>query len=42
VPLYHVAELDPHRQIKQSDEELAEMAAKIRKEIVNPETSGAI
>lgn len=29
VPLYHVAELDPHRHIKQDQEELAEMAQKI-------------
>jgi histidine triad (HIT) family protein len=34
VPLFNVAELDPHRHIKQTQEELAEMAARIRKEIV--------
>ena len=33
VPLFNVAELDPHRHIKQTQEELAEMAAKIRTEI---------
>jgi histidine triad (HIT) family protein len=33
VPLYNVSELDPHRHIKQSDEELAQMAQKIRAEI---------
>jgi histidine triad (HIT) family protein len=42
VPLYNVAELDPHRQIKQKASELAEMAEKIRKEIVRGETQGAI
>jgi histidine triad (HIT) family protein len=42
VPLYNVAELDPHRHIKQNQEELAEMAGKIRKEIGNDETGGAI
>jgi len=34
VPLYNVAELDPHRHIKQAEEELAEMAARIRNDIV--------
>jgi histidine triad (HIT) family protein len=33
VPLYDVSELDPHRHIKQTQEELADMAAKIRKEM---------
>ena len=33
VPLYNVAELDPHRHIKQNSEEVAEMAENIRKEI---------
>ena len=42
VPLYKVSELDPHRHIKQSREELAEMAEKIRKEITGVETDGAI
>ena len=37
VPLFKVAELDPHRHIKQNQEELAEMAAKIRNEIANVE-----
>jgi histidine triad (HIT) family protein len=32
VPLCNSSELDPHRHIKQTQEELAEMAAKIRKE----------
>src|SRR5437762_4490145 len=34
VPLYNVAELDPHRHINQTASELAEMAEKIRDEIV--------
>lgn len=42
VPLYNLAELDPHRHIKQNREELGEMAARIRKEIANIEMSGAI
>jgi len=33
VPLYNVAELDPHRHIKLHAEELTEMAEKIRKEL---------
>jgi len=33
VPLYNVADLDPHRHIKQNSEEVAEMAENIRKEI---------
>ena len=41
VPLYDVAELDPHRHIKQSEEELAEMGEKIRVEIAG-KTQGAI
>ena len=35
VPLYHVAELDPHRHIKQEQEELAEMAGKILRQMVS-------
>lgn len=42
VPLYNVAELDPHRHIKQNAEELAEMGEKIREEIVKGKTQGAI
>ncbi len=42
VPLYNLAELDPHRHIKQNQEELAEMAAKIRNEIANFEMKNAI
>lgn len=34
VPLYHEAELDPHRHFKQDQEELAEMAAKIAKQML--------
>ena len=34
VPLFNVAELDPHRHIKQNVEEFAETAEKIRKEFV--------
>ena len=37
VPLYHPAELDPRRHIKQNQEELAGMAEKIRREIANLE-----
>jgi len=33
VPLYHVAELDPHRHIKQNHKELAEMAENIAREM---------
>ena len=33
VPLFNSSELDPHRHIKQTQEELADMAAKIREEI---------
>jgi histidine triad (HIT) family protein len=42
VPLYDVSELDPHRHIKQTEEELSVMAAKIRAEIGNVEMEGAI
>jgi histidine triad (HIT) family protein len=42
VPLYNVSELDPHRHIKQTEEELAEMAAKIRNEMMSVEMSDAI
>ena len=35
VPLYEVSELDPHRHIKQTEEELSRMAAAIRDEIDN-------
>ena len=35
VPLYNASELDPHRHTKQTREELAEMAERIRKEIAN-------
>jgi len=35
VPLYHVAELDPHRHIKQDQAALAETAEKIASEMVN-------
>ena len=42
VPLYNLAELDPHRHIKQNQEELVEMAAKIKKEIENIEMPGTI
>ncbi|HKR67009.1 MAG TPA: HIT family protein [Thermoanaerobaculia bacterium] len=34
VPLYEVAELDPHRHIEQTQEELAMMAARIRDAII--------
>lgn len=42
VPLFNVDELDPHRHIKQNQEQLVEMAAKIRNAIVNVETSEEI
>jgi len=42
VPLYNVSELDPHRHVKQTNEELSMMAAKIRTEIGNVEMEGAI
>jgi histidine triad (HIT) family protein len=37
VPLFNEDELDPHRHIKQNQEELAKMAEKIRKEVVRNE-----
>ena len=33
VPLYNIAELDPHRHIEQTQQELAEMAERIRREL---------
>jgi histidine triad (HIT) family protein len=39
VPLFNVAELDPHRHIKQNQEELAEMAVKIRNEFDRQQSS---
>jgi histidine triad (HIT) family protein len=42
VPLYNVAELDPHRHIEQTQQELAEMAERIRKEITSGRTEAAI
>ena len=42
VPLNNVSELDPHRHTKQTEEELAEMAEKIRAEITGVDTEGAI
>ena len=41
VPLYNVSELDPHRHIQQSQEELAIMAAKIRDAIGEVAMEGA-
>ena len=41
VPLYNISDLDPHRHIKQSQDELSQMAAKIREEIGNVESEGA-
>jgi histidine triad (HIT) family protein len=41
VPLHHVSELDPHRHIKQTKEELSMMAAKIRDAIGNVAMEGA-
>lgn len=37
VPLYNSSELDPHRHIKQNQEELVEMATKIKKKLLNIE-----
>jgi histidine triad (HIT) family protein len=42
VPLFNVAELDPHRHIKQNAEELAKMGEKIREEMEKGEGQGAI
>ena len=42
VPLHNVSELDPHRHIEQTQEELSIMAAKIRAAIGNVETEGGI
>jgi hypothetical protein len=42
VPLYDVAELDPHRHIEQTQQELAEMAERIRREIPSTGTEDAI
>jgi len=42
VPLDNVAELDPHRHIEQTEQELAEMAGRIRKEILTTGADAAI
>ncbi|HEX2209875.1 MAG TPA: HIT family protein [Longimicrobium sp.] len=42
VPLYDIAELDPHRHIEQTQQELAEMAGRIRREIPSTGTEAAI
>jgi histidine triad (HIT) family protein len=42
VPLYQLAELDPHRHIKQTSEQLAETANAIRKEMASIGTSATI
>jgi histidine triad (HIT) family protein len=42
VPLYNVAELDPHRHIEQTQQELAEVAGRIRREILSTGTDAAI
>jgi histidine triad (HIT) family protein len=42
VPLYNVAELDPHRHIEQTQQELAEMAETIRKEITSGRMEASI
>jgi histidine triad (HIT) family protein len=42
VPLHDVAELDPHRHIEQTPQELAEMAGKIRREFPRTGTEAAI
>ena len=40
VPLYNVSELDPHRHIEQSQQELAEMAGRIRGETTGTHPQG--
>jgi histidine triad (HIT) family protein len=42
VPLHDVSELDPHRHIKQTNEELSITAAKIRDDIGRVDMKGAI
>ena len=42
VPLYNVSELDPHRHVEQTQQELAEMAGTIRREIANIGTEAEI
>lgn len=37
VPLYNAAELDPHRHIKQNAAELAQMAERVRREMIKGE-----
>ena len=39
VPVYQVAELDPHRHIKQTQDELAQIAEKIRRAIADSQTA---
>ena len=41
VPLYNVSDLDPHRHIEQTQQELAEMAGRIRREIPGSGTDAA-
>jgi histidine triad (HIT) family protein len=41
VPLYNVSELDPHRHIEQSQQELTEMAGRIRSETPGIDPSAA-
>jgi histidine triad (HIT) family protein len=42
VPLYNITELDPHRHVEQTQEELAEMAARIRRGIPSARPEVAI
>jgi histidine triad (HIT) family protein len=42
VPLYHVSELDPHRHVQQTQQELAEMAERIRREIPSTGTEASV
>lgn len=42
VPLYNVADLDPHRHIEQTQHQLAEMAERIRREIRRVDTRSRV
>lgn len=42
VPLHNASELDPHRHVTQSQEQLAEMAERIREEIVGHGSQGSL
>jgi histidine triad (HIT) family protein len=42
VPLYNAAELDPHRHVEQTQQELAAMAERIRKEITRMQAATSL